>query len=100
MVGIALKTLGFLLLLLPWIAVPLSGWFGLKGRWSFAVILALHLTLGAWMVFFGVEFLASHGKLTGGSSGAIAGALRQAMIAFALSLVVTGGMTVWRRRQV
>ncbi|SFJ18105.1 hypothetical protein SAMN04487991_1603 [Celeribacter neptunius] len=94
-----LKALSFALLVLPWAAVPLCGWFALKDRWSFAVILALHLCLGAWVLFYGTEFLAAHGKLTGGPSAAIASALTGALTAFALSLAVTGATLLWRRRR-
>ncbi|ATG46113.1 hypothetical protein CEW89_00100 [Celeribacter ethanolicus] len=97
MAGMAFKALGLALLVLPWLAVPLAGWFGCKGRWPFALILALHLTLGSWVLFFALEYVVNQGHLTGGPSSAIAAALTQALIAFVLSLAALGGGLLWRR---
>jgi hypothetical protein len=82
---------------MPWFAVPLTGWLGVKGRWSVALLLALFLTLGGWGLFFAFEYAVNRGRLIGGPSRAISAALTLALIAFALSLAAMGGAWLWRR---
>lgn len=88
----------WVLLAVPWLAIPVAGWLSFRGRCIFALVLCALSGCGTWVLLYALSFARTGGKLIGGPSLFLGVALNWALVATGLSLLAISGAAYLRRK--